>query len=184
MADIALRNYYRQIDQLIDQKHLEEALAYCKNILHRFPKDLEAYRLMGKALLERGRHGDAADVFQRVLSALPDDFISHVGMAIVREDEGNLEAALWHMERAFEASPSNPAVQDELRRLYGRRDGIVPHRAQLTRGALARLYYKQGLYAQAETELRSGLAEQPDGDLKTALERLGRGALRSDQRRR
>ena len=170
MADIALRNYYRQIDQLIDQKHLEEALAYCKNILHHFPKDLEAYRLMGKALLERGRHGDAADVFQRVLSAMPDDFISHVGMAIVREDEGNLEAALWHMERAFEASPSNPAVQDELRRLYGRRDGIVPHRAQLTRGALARLYYKQGLYAQAETELRAGLAEQPERpDLMTLL---------------
>ena len=170
MADIALRTYYRQIDQLIDQKHLEEALAYCKNILHHFPKDLEAYRLMGKALLERGRHGDAADVFQRVLSAMPDDFISHVGMAIVREDEGNLEAALWHMERAFEASPSNPAVQDELRRLYGRRDGIVPHRAQLTRGALARLYYKQGLYAQAETELRAGLAEQPERpDLMTLL---------------
>ncbi len=170
MADIALRTYYKQIDQLIDQKHLEEALAYCKNILHHFPKDLEAYRLMGKTLLERGRHGDAADVFQRVLSAQPDDFISHVGMAIVREDEGNLEAALWHMERAFESSPSNPAVQDELRRLYGRRDGIVPHRAQLTRGALARLYFKQGLYAQAETELRAGLTEQPDRpDLITLL---------------
>ncbi|MBL8094988.1 MAG: tetratricopeptide repeat protein, partial [Anaerolineales bacterium] len=170
MAEIALRTYYRQIDQQIDQKQLEEALVHCKNILHHFPKDLEAYRLMGKALLERGRHGDAADVFQRVLSALPDDFLSHVGMAIVREDEGNLEAALWHMERAFEASPSNPAVQDELRRLYGRRDGIVPHRAQLTRGALARLYYKQGLYAQAETELRAGLSEQPDRpDLATLL---------------
>lgn len=170
MAEIALRTYYRQIDQLIDQKHLEEALAHCKNILHHFPKDVEAYRLMGKALLERGRHGDAADVFQRVLSARPDDFISHVGMAIVREDEGNLEAALWHMERAFEASPSNPAVQDELRRLYGRRDGIVPHRAQLTRGALARLYYKQGLFAQSEAELRAGLAEQPDRpDLLTLL---------------
>jgi tetratricopeptide (TPR) repeat protein len=170
MADIALRSYLKHIDQLIDQKDLDEALAYCRNILNHFPKCVAAYRLMGKALLERGRHGDAADIFQRVLSATPDDFISHVGMAIVREDEANIDAALWHMERAFEANPANPAIQDELRRLYGRRDGLVPPRAQLTRGALARLYFRGGLFTQAETELRAGLQEHPDRpDLQVLL---------------
>ncbi len=170
MADIALRSYLKHIDQLIDQKDLDEALAYCRNVLNHFPKCVAAYRLMGKALLERGRHGDAADIFQRVLSATPDDFISHVGMAIVREDEANIDAALWHMERAFEANPANPAIQDELRRLYGRRDGLVPPRAQLTRGALARLYFRGGLFTQAETELRAGLQEHPDRpDLQVLL---------------
>ncbi|MDW8325084.1 MAG: tetratricopeptide repeat protein [Anaerolineales bacterium] len=173
MADIPLRTYLRQIDQHIEQKQFDEAISHCKHILSYYPKNIETYRLLGKALLEKGRHGDAADIFQRVLSAVPDDFVSHVGMAIVREDEANLEAALWHMERAFESSPSNPAVQEELRRLYGRRDGVVPPRARLTRGGLARLYARGDLFTQAEAELRAALAEDPERlDLRALLARV------------
>ncbi|MCS6909032.1 MAG: tetratricopeptide repeat protein [Anaerolineales bacterium] len=173
MADIALRTYLRQIDQHIEQKQFDEAISHCKHILTHYPKNIETYRLLGKALLEKGRHGDAADIFQRVLSAVPDDFVSHVGMAIVREDESNLEAALWHMERAFESNPSNVAVQEELRRLYGRRDGVVPPRARLTRGGLARLYARGDLFTQAEVELRAALAEDPERlDLRALLARV------------
>jgi tetratricopeptide (TPR) repeat protein len=170
MADIALRKYLEQIDSLVDQKQLDEAVAHCKNILSFYPKSLDTYRALGKALLEKSRHGDAADIFQRILSAVPDDFVAHVGMSIVREDEANLDAALWHMERAFESNPSNAAIQEELRRLYGRRDGVVPARARLTRGALARMYYRGGLYPQAEAELRAALGEDPARlDLQTVL---------------
>ena len=109
---------------------------------------------MGKAYLEGQRYGDAADILQRVLSAVPDDFISHIGMSIIREDEGNLDAALWHMERAFEVQPSNQAIQNELRRLYGRRDGMEPPKIRLTRGALARMYAQGDLYEQSIAELR------------------------------
>jgi tetratricopeptide (TPR) repeat protein len=170
MPDIALRTYVQQLDTLIERKHIDEAIAHCRHILSYFPKHLDTYRMLGKALLEKGRHGDAADVFQRVLSVLPDDFISHVGMAIVREDEANLDAALWHMERAFEAMPSNGAIQQELCRLYGRRDGVVPPKARLTRGALGRMYAQGGLYRQAEAELKAALAEDQDRiDLSTLL---------------
>ena len=131
MADISLRTYIEEIDGLIDRKQMDEAVAHCRHILALYPKHLDAYRMLGKALLEKGRHGDAADIFQRVLSVAPDDFIAHVGMSIVREDEANLESALWHMERAFETNPSNGAIQEELRRLYGRRDGVTPPRARL-----------------------------------------------------
>jgi tetratricopeptide (TPR) repeat protein len=173
MADIALRTYLQQIDHHIEQKQFDEAISHCKHILTHYPKNIETYRLLGKALLEKGRHGDAADIFQRVLSAVPDDFVSHVGMAIVREDESNLEAALWHMERAFESSPANPAIQEELRRLYGRRDGVVPPRARLTRGGLARLYARGDLFMQAETELRAALADDPERlDLRALLARV------------
>jgi len=173
MPETALRNYLYNIDQIIEQKHYDEAVAHCKHVLSHYPKNLEAYRLLAKALLEKGRHGDAADIFQRVLSVAPDDFLAHVGMAIVREDEANLSAALWHMERAFEANPSNPAIQEELKRLYGRRDGMPPSRARLTRGALARMYLKGELYPQAEAELRSALMEDPERlDLTAMLARV------------
>ena len=165
MPETSLRAYGREIDELIERERLEEAIAHCRYILQTYPKHLETYRHLGKAYLEAKRYGDAADIFQRVLSAVPDDFVSHVGMAIVREDEGNLDAAIWHMERAFETNPSNPAIQQEMKRLISRRDGLEPHKVRLTRGALARMYAHGELFSQAIAELRSALqedAERPD----------------------
>jgi tetratricopeptide (TPR) repeat protein len=125
---------------------------------------------MGKALLEGQRFGDASDVFHRVLSSMPDDFIAHLGMSIIREDEGNLDAAIWHMERSFEVQPSNAAVQVELRRLYSLRDGLTPQKIQLTRGALARMSAKSNLYSQAISELRAALSDDPQRpDLQVVL---------------
>jgi tetratricopeptide (TPR) repeat protein len=162
MTEIALRTYNQEIKDLIDHGHFDEAIAHCQHILETFPRHIETYRLLGKAFLEQGRHGDAADVFQRVLSAIPEDWLSHVAMAIVREDESNLDMAIWHMERAYEVNPSNPTVQQEVRRLRGRRDGVEPPKLRLTRSALARMYIKGGLYGQAIAEIRSALAEDPD----------------------
>ncbi len=170
MADITLRAYVKEIDDLIEREKLDEAIAHCRHILQIYPKHLSTYRLLGKAYLEAKRYGDAADIFQRVLSAVPDDFVSHVGMAIVREDEGNLDAAIWHMERAFETNPANPAIRQELSRLIGRRDGLEPHKVRLTRGALARQYARGELFPQAISELRSALQEDPDRpDLEVLL---------------
>ena len=121
--------------------------------------------MLGKAYLESQRYGNAADLFQRVLSSIPTDFISHIGMSIIREDEGNLDASIWHMERAFETQPYNTAIQAELRRLYGQRDGFEPPKIRMTRGALARMYAKGDLYDQAISEIRAFLAsdsERPD----------------------
>src|SRR5512136_1672936 len=66
------------------------------------------------------------------------------------------------MELAYEAQPTNAAIQDELRRLYGRRDGVQPPKVRLTRGALSRMYAKGGLYDQAIPELRAAIAEEPN----------------------
>jgi tetratricopeptide (TPR) repeat protein len=173
MVKIALRSYFHEIEGLIDKGQIEEAEAHCRHILQSFPKLLAAYRLMGKALLEARQYSDAADIFQRVLSSTPDDFISQVGMSIIREDGGTLDAAIWHMERAFEVQPYNVAIQDELRRLYGRRDGVEPPKVRLTRGALARMYAKGNLYQQAIAELRAGLLEEATRvDLQVVLARM------------
>jgi tetratricopeptide (TPR) repeat protein len=173
MAKIPLRAYIHDIENLIDRGQTEETLAHCKHILQYYPKCVDVYRLLGKAYLESQRYGEAADVLQRVLSTFPDDFVSQVGMSIVREDEGNLDAAIWHMERAYEAQPSNTAVQDELRRLYGRRDGAEPPRVRLTRGALVRMYARGDLYEQAIAEIKAALTEDPQRpDLQVILAKM------------
>ena len=162
MAIIPLRAYNREIEGMIDNGQLDEAVAHCRHILATFPKHIASYRLLGKAHLEQQRISDATDIFQRVLSTVPDDFIANVGMSIIREDENNLDASIWHMELAYEAQPSNIAIQDELRRLYGRRDGMQPPKVRLTRGALARMYAKGGLFDQAIAELRAAITEDPN----------------------
>ena len=161
MSKVALRVYNRDIEALIDQGHIEEAIAHCQHILKDYPKHLETYRLLGKAYLEGHRFADAADIFQRVLMTVPDDFISQLGMSIVSDEQKDLNGAIWHMERAFEVNPSNSGVQGELRRLYGRRDGLEPPKIRLTRGALAQMYTKGGQYQQAIAEIKSVLSEDP-----------------------
>jgi len=150
MAKVSLRIYNRDVESLVDQGQLDEAIAHCRHILNAFPKHLETYRLLGKAYLEAKRYPEATDIFQRLLMAVPDDFVAHVGMSIICDEQNKMDDAIWHMERAFEVQPSNSAIQSELQRLYGRRDGVEPPKIRLTRGALAHMYIQGELYAQAE----------------------------------
>ena len=170
MAKVSLRIYNREIERLVEQGQTDEAIAHCRHILRVFPKHLETYRLLGKAYLEARRYGEAVDIFGRLLMAVPDDFVAHVGLSIIRDEENKLDDAIWHMERAFEVQSSNPAIQGELQRLYGRRDGMEPPKVRMTRGALARIYVQGELYPQAIAEIRNLLAEDPQrADMQVLL---------------
>jgi tetratricopeptide (TPR) repeat protein len=158
MAKISLRNYDHLIENLIENGQHDEAIAHCRHILQTFPKYIEVYRLLGKTYLEAKHYNEAVDIFQRVLMSVPDDFVSHVGLSIIADDQSKLDEAIWHMERAFETQPSNAAIQGELQRLFGRRDGVEPPKIRLTRGALAHMYVQGELYAQAVSEIRAVLA--------------------------
>jgi tetratricopeptide (TPR) repeat protein len=161
MAKVSLRAYNTEIDHLIDNNQLDEAIAHCIHILGIYPKHVDTYRLLGKAFLERQRYNDAADMFLRVLAIFPDDFVAHIGISIVREELSDLNLAVFHMERAFEVQPTNTAIQDELKRLYGKRDGVAPAKIRLTHPALARLYSKGDLNQQALGELSVAIADTP-----------------------
>ena len=182
MAKVSLRAYNREIETMIDSGHLDEAIAHSKHILKTFPKHLDTYRLLGKAYLEYKRYPEAVDVFSRVLVVSPSDFVSHVGMSIVRDEENKLDDAIWHMERAFETQPSNTAIQSELQRLYGRRDGVQLPRIRMTRGALAYMYVQGELYPQAISEIKSVLKEDPGrNDMQVLLARAYyRSGLKND----
>ncbi|HEC33856.1 MAG TPA: tetratricopeptide repeat protein, partial [Chloroflexi bacterium] len=170
MAEISLQEYMQEIDEAIERGHYEEALAHGRHVLQHYPKHLATYRLLGKAMLEAGQDSLAEDMFRRVLSGDPEDFVARVGMSIICDRQGDLQRAIWHIERAFELSPNNEAIQGELRRLRARRDGVEPSRAELTRGGLARLYMRGNLLPRAIEEFRAILAEEPGRvDLRVAL---------------
>src|SRR6266545_3964537 len=182
MAKVSLRAYNHEIEAMIDRGHLDEAIAHCRHILKTFPKHLETYRLLGKTYLEYKRYSDAADIFSRVLVSAPSDFVANVGMSIIRDEENKLDDAVWHMERAFETQPSNAAIQSELQRLYGRREGVQPPRIRMTRGALAHMYVQGELYPQAISEIKSVLKEDPGRtDMQVLLARAYyRSGLKND----
>lgn len=170
---ISLKAYNQEIEQLIDNGLYDDAIAHSIHILQTYPKCIDSYRNLGKSLLEQKKYPEALDVFSRVLSAIPDDFISHVGLSIIFEDQSNLDLAIWHMEQAFDVQPSNLAIQDELKRLFGLRDGDQPTKIRLTRGALVRMYARGELFQQAITEILSILEEDPRRiDLEVILARM------------
>jgi len=172
MAKVSLRVYNQEIEKLVDRGQLDEAIAHCRHVLNTFPKNLETYRLIGKAYLEAKHYNEATDIFERLLMAVPDDFVAHVGMSIIYDEQNNMDAAIWHMQRAFEVQPSNAAIQAELQRLYGRRDGLEPPKIRLTRGALAHMYVQGELYPQAISEIKSVFEEDPDRqDMQVLLAR-------------
>ncbi len=161
MNEIGLRTYLQQIVEMVQEERYEEAILHARHILRHYPKYLPVYRVLGEIYLSNRRFPEAADLFQRVLSAVPDDFLAHFGMSTIREEEGNLDAAIWHMERAFEAQPTHVAIQEELRRLYRERDGVAPPRIRFTRVALARIYLHSGLLNQSIVELQAVLQQDP-----------------------
>lgn len=162
MTTISLRAYNRQVNDLIENGEAHLAIQHCQHILESYPKCVDTYRLLATAYLENSQFKEASEVFQRLLSAVPDDRLAHIGMSVIREHDGNLDEAIWHMERANELQPANRLLQDELRRMYGLRDGLEPPRIHLTSAALARMYYKGRLYNQAVAEINSILREQPE----------------------
>ncbi len=170
MSEISLRAYIDYIEDRLDRDAYSEVVAQCRHVLTEYPRYIPAYRLLGRALLEQENNQDALDLFQRVLSADPNDFVAHIGMSECYQEQGALDQALWHLERAFEQVPSNLDIQAEIKRLYAERDGQAPRKIPLTAGALARLYAKGNLYQQAIVELEKALSGDPERlDLQTLL---------------
>lgn len=160
MSKVSLREYIRDINSLIEENHIREAKEHCAYILKSYPKYIDVYRLLGKAHLESRRYDEAEKIFVRVLAVLPDDFISHLGMSVVKEEQENLDAAIWHMERAYELK-STQTIHEELHRLFTMRDGVAPPKPLITRGALIRINVRSGLFQQALKEIDLALKEDP-----------------------
>ena len=170
MTNIALRSYHRKIETLIENHNIDEALSHCINIIQKYPKEIETYRKLGKIFLEKPDMHIAEDIFKNILCVYPDDFVANIGLSFIAEQDKNWDGAIRYMECAFDIQPANESLQDELKRLYNKRDGIEPSKIRLTRGALIKMYSRSKLYEQAIAEIRLGLYEKPSRlDFKLAL---------------
>ncbi len=117
--------------------------------------------LLAEATFEKGDQDSAAELYRRVLSADPEDPVAYTSLATIFQRQGLISEAAWHLERAYELVPDNMQTRKDLLRLYAERDGKYPSRLRLTPGALARLYFREGLFTQAISEFRTIASESP-----------------------
>jgi tetratricopeptide (TPR) repeat protein len=156
------REYLREIDSFTEQNILDKVIAHSLHILKTVPNSIDALRFLGQAYLEQKKFDESQSIFEKILTFSPDDFVAHVGLSSIKEENRELDAAIFHMEMAYDSQPSNVIVQEELKRLIQKRDGTRPQKINLSRGALIRMYIKGELYQQAINEIDSSLGISPD----------------------
>lgn len=154
MSDVLLSQAVDQMRTALRARHYSDALAVGQHILHFYPKHIETYTVLAQVCLASDDLASATDLLRRVLSADPENVIALAGMAYVNETQEKYDEALWYLERAHEIQPSNDELRAELLRLREMYYGGVPTRIELSSGALARVYARQGQYAQAINEFR------------------------------
>lgn len=182
MADVLLREYIDQLRDTIHAGEYSDAFALGQHILHYFPKHIETYTLLAQASLETNDLAGATDLFRRVLSADPENVLALAGMALLSETQDKQDDALWYLERAYEMQPRNDDLRRELLRMREQFYGTAPARIELTSGALARVYARQGQYAHAVNELRRLLrTDNQRFDARVALAEALYRAGRTDE---
>lgn len=154
MADVTLRESLDVMRSFLRAGHLAEAFALGRHILSFYPKHIETYTVLAQVSLATNDIAGANDLLRRVLSSDPENVIALAGMALISEAQDKQDEALWYLERAYEIQPSNDELRGELLRVREQYYGTAPARVELTAGALARVYARQGQYAQAVSEYR------------------------------
>ncbi len=173
MPEISLKDYFAKLNAALSANAADEVIHHCRHILQYFPKNVNAYRFLGRALIYNGRWDEGREALRRVLSVIPDDYAAHLGLSEANERKSRSDEAIWHLERAFEQRPNDKDLIEALRVLYRRYRGIENVKIQLTSAAVARQYLRSGAYPQAIDTLRSALARMENRlDLRLLLAQI------------
>ncbi len=173
MPEISLKEYFARLDSLLGASAADEVIHHSRHILQYYPKNVTAYRFLGRALVMSRRWDQGRETLRRVLSVIPDDFTAHLGLSEANEHIDHADEAIWHLERALEQRPNDKSLIDALRSLYQQHRNIHNLKIQLTSAAVARQYLRTGAYTQAIDALRNALARMNERiDLKLLLAQI------------
>jgi tetratricopeptide (TPR) repeat protein len=170
MSDLSLRQYLKKVEALLEGGHLEEGKAHARHILTYYPKNRDAYLLLGRILIAQRHWEEAAEVLRRLLGADPLNATAHQLLSQAYAQMFQLDNALFHLERAFDQTPNDRQIIAGLRELYSRSRGEKVEKIQLTAGAVAGQYLSNSLPDQAIDILKKASQRFPERiDLKLML---------------
>jgi tetratricopeptide (TPR) repeat protein len=170
MADTTLKAYYAYLDDLLTRRRYDEVAAHAQHILARYPKNLGAWRRLGKAQLENGQFDEALKAFGQVLGFVPQDVDAYVGLSWVYRQRSDADRTIYFLERAYEREPANTEIigllRDAYRIFHDRANAKLPNTPYM----MARQQLKSGLATQAVKALQDALNETPNRtDLRVLL---------------
>ncbi|HEX4737986.1 MAG TPA: sulfotransferase [Allosphingosinicella sp.] len=151
---------------LVTLGELDEALDVCAG----GGRDPRLLRLAGYVHQEQGRPAEAAEAYETVVAAFPDDFESWNNLGNARAVLGQLDGAIEALERAIALRPDLGAIYLHLSEILARADR--PEARQALMREAARRHP-----ADAEVQAELGLAESSMAD-HPAAERAYREAIR------
>lgn len=161
MAEISLRAYQNELENLLSENRHNEVIAHARHILKSQPKNLRAYQQLGDALAASGRWEEAGSVLRRALGAQPQDFHAHSQLARAFQNLGEYDRAIWHAERALDQKPSDQEAIGRVRELYRAHRNEEIDRLQLTAAALAQQQIRGNLLTEALDTLAAALESSP-----------------------
>ena len=114
MPLIEIDAYLKKIDQLTNNGNLEQAAFHCLYLLRQFPKMLRIYEKLGRTFVEMDNYSGALNIYLRLCSAQPDNFLNHISLAYTYVEYGRTENAIAHCETASVLEPENPSIGKDL----------------------------------------------------------------------
>lgn len=163
MADVPLQTIVDTTRQALDMGEADRAVSMASYLLQQVPQLIEGSRLLGEAYLNRGDAQAAISAFEDVLHADPENVTAYYGLGLAQQSLGRSLEAIQSFERALEIQPNLAELRTHLLRLYAE----TPNSAgqfRLSRSGLGRLYMRGQMYAQATSEFRAVLDQDPDRD--------------------
>ena len=110
MPRISLRDYLNKIDALITENSYEQSLYHSFYLLRQYPKYVEVYKRIGRAYLELNNLDSAANVFARLITVEPENFLNHLTMGLIMEMQSDVERAIYQTRLALFLQPENKDV--------------------------------------------------------------------------
>jgi arylsulfatase A-like enzyme/Flp pilus assembly protein TadD len=184
-----MRTYERARDA-IGHGQFAQAERDLRSVLATLPDAPAPERDLAFALSREGKSGEASQIYERVLAAMPWDARTHVQYATLLMDRRRWEDAAVEAEDALQWAPDDFAAHMILGAAYGNLNRLAEAEAHLEAAAqiqpevttplyaLGQLYVKQRRFAEAGACFRKVLALDPQSSLARAalqaIERAGR----------
>ena len=95
----------------------DEAVGICRAGLAFHPDYLSARVTLGRALTELGRLDEARHELTIVLTSAPDNLAANRAMAEIYQQQGRLQDALKHYQKALQLAQHDPELEDAVERI-------------------------------------------------------------------
>ena len=163
MSKIEIREYFAKINDLIQSNYYDQATHHCLYLLRQFPKMISIYDLLGRVYLETENYYGALDIYSRLLSAKPDDFINYILLEIIFGKLNQQEFQQICRRIASYLQPGDVQIlqNEQLSK------GIQDYQPDISEAhfAAGKKYFDSKNYQKAASEFEKAFHEKPSSSL-------------------